>query len=59
MEELRRRHDEFAYDALIEALAYIIMLDMAKKPDEEMFANGHSAKPVPVQDFAATLMQKQ
>ncbi|KAK9229573.1 hypothetical protein WN944_022536 [Citrus x changshan-huyou] len=47
MEELRRRHDEFAYDALIEALTYIIMLDMAKKPDEEMFANGHSAKPVP------------
>lgn len=45
MEELGCSPDEFAYNALVDALIDKGMLDMARKYDEEMFAKGLSAKP--------------
>lgn len=45
MEELGISPDEFAYNALIDALIDKGMLDMAKKYDEEMLAKGLSSKP--------------
>lgn len=45
MEELGCSPDEFAYNALIDALVQKGMVDMARKYDEEMLAKGLSAKP--------------
>ncbi|GMY33985.1 pentatricopeptide repeat-containing protein At1g80550, mitochondrial-like [Fagus crenata] len=45
MEELGCSPDEFAYNALIDALVDKGMIDMARKYDEEMLAKGLSAKP--------------
>ncbi|KAL9357213.1 hypothetical protein Peur_050466 [Populus x canadensis] len=44
MEKLGCSPDEFAYNALIDALIQKGMLDMARKYDEEMMAKGLSAK---------------
>lgn len=44
MEELKVGPDEFAYNALIDALIEKGMLDMARKYDEEMLAKGLSPK---------------
>jgi pentatricopeptide repeat protein len=45
MEKLGCSPDEFAYNALIDALIQKGMVDMARKYDEEMMAKGLSAKP--------------
>lgn len=45
MEEHGLSPDEFAYNALIDALLQKGMIDMARKYDEEMLAKGLSAKP--------------
>lgn len=45
MEELGCSPDEFAYNALVDALIDKGMLDLARKYDEEMFAKGLSPKP--------------
>ncbi|XVF74814.1 hypothetical protein PTKIN_Ptkin13bG0141400 [Pterospermum kingtungense] len=45
MEELGCSPNEFAYNALIDALIQKGMLDMARKYDEEMLAKGLSSKP--------------
>ncbi|XWS11734.1 hypothetical protein CRYUN_Cryun37aG0025400 [Craigia yunnanensis] len=45
MEELGSSPNEFAYNALIDALIQKGMLDMARKYDEEMLAKGLSSKP--------------
>ncbi|KAM7474219.1 hypothetical protein LguiB_021462 [Lonicera macranthoides] len=45
MEEHGLAPDEFAYNALIDALVQKGMIDMARKYDEEMLAKGISAKP--------------
>ncbi|GMH15906.1 hypothetical protein Nepgr_017747 [Nepenthes gracilis] len=45
MEQLGCSPDESAYNALIDALLQRGMVDLAKKYDEEMLANGLSAKP--------------
>ncbi|KAJ6681890.1 TETRATRICOPEPTIDE REPEAT (TPR)-LIKE SUPERFAMILY PROTEIN-RELATED [Salix koriyanagi] len=45
MEQLGCSPDEFAYNALIDALIQKGMVDMARKYDEEMLAKGLSAKP--------------
>ncbi|CAK9176844.1 unnamed protein product [Ilex paraguariensis] len=45
MEEHGLSPDEFAYNALIDALVQKGMVDMARKYDEEMLARGLSAKP--------------
>ncbi|KAJ4851530.1 hypothetical protein Tsubulata_047534 [Turnera subulata] len=45
MEELGCSPDEFAYNALIDALVDKGMVDLARKYDEEMLAKGLSAKP--------------
>ncbi|GKV25129.1 hypothetical protein SLEP1_g34615 [Rubroshorea leprosula] len=45
MEELGDSPNEFAYNALIDALIDKGMLDMARKYDEEMLAKGLSPKP--------------
>ncbi|XP_017646952.1 pentatricopeptide repeat-containing protein At1g80550, mitochondrial isoform X1 [Gossypium arboreum] len=45
MEELGSSPNEFAYNALIDALIEKGLLDMARKYDEEMLAKGISSKP--------------
>ncbi|KAJ4952887.1 hypothetical protein NE237_029719 [Protea cynaroides] len=45
MIELGYSPDEFAYNALIDALVQKGMIDLARKYDEEMLARGLSAKP--------------
>ncbi|KAJ6919698.1 hypothetical protein NC651_013600 [Populus alba x Populus x berolinensis] len=45
MEKLGCSPDEFAYNALIDALIQKGMVDMARKYEEEMMAKGLSAKP--------------
>lgn len=45
MEDHGLSPDEFAYNALIDALLQKGMIDMARKYDEEMLAKGLSAKP--------------
>ncbi|KAK1361494.1 Pentatricopeptide repeat-containing protein, mitochondrial [Heracleum sosnowskyi] len=57
MEEQKLSPDEFAYNALIDALLEKGMVDMARKYDEEMLEKGLSAKPRA--ELGTKLMQSQ
>ncbi|KAK8989942.1 hypothetical protein V6N11_064355 [Hibiscus sabdariffa] len=57
MEELGSSPNEFAYNALIDALIQKGMLDMARKYDEEMLAKGLSSKPR--EELGTKLLQEE